>query len=69
MDDHDEQKNKGEQPVQALSCIFAEGEGFKPPIPERGIPDFESSAIDHSANLPLRFAKVQHFFILSKNLF
>ena len=37
---------------------FAEGEGFKPPIPERGIPDFESSAIDHSANLPcarLRF--------------
>ena len=33
---------------------FAEGEGFKPPIPERGIPDFESSAIDHSANLPLK---------------
>ncbi len=31
---------------------FAEDEGFKPPIPERGIPDFESSAIDHSANLP-----------------
>ncbi len=31
----------------------AEGEGFKPPIPERGIPDFESSAIDHSANLPM----------------
>ena len=31
----------------------AEGEGFKPPIPERGIPDFESSAIDHSANLPV----------------
>ena len=31
---------------------MAEGEGFKPPIPERGIPDFESSAIDHSANLP-----------------
>ena len=31
----------------------AEGEGFKPPIPERGIPDFESSAIDHSANLPI----------------
>ena len=30
-----------------------EGEGFKPPIPERGIPDFESSAIDHSANLPM----------------
>ena len=33
-------------------CVLAEGEGFKPPIPERGIPDFESSAIDHSANLP-----------------
>ena len=32
--------------------LLAEGEGFKPPIPERGIPDFESSAIDHSANLP-----------------
>ena len=32
--------------------FVAEGEGFKPPIPERGIPDFESSAIDHSANLP-----------------
>ena len=32
--------------------VLAEGEGFKPPIPERGIPDFESSAIDHSANLP-----------------
>ena len=32
--------------------IFAEGEGFKPPIPERGIPDFESSAFGHSANLP-----------------
>ena len=36
--------------------ILAEGEGFKPPIPERGIPDFESSAIDHSANLPFSFA-------------
>ena len=39
---------------------LAEGEGFKPPIPERGIPDFESSAIDHSANLPnvlLHFSK------------
>ena len=35
---------------------MAEGEGFKPPIPERGIPDFESSAIDHSANLPFSFA-------------
>ena len=34
--------------------VSAEGEGFKPPIPEKGIPDFESSAIDHSANLPRR---------------
>ncbi len=33
--------------------IVAEDEGFKPPIPERGIPDFESSAFGHSANLPL----------------
>ena len=32
--------------------FVAESEGFKPPIPERGIPDFESSAIDHSANSP-----------------
>ena len=32
---------------------LAEGEGFKPPIPEKGIPDFESSAFGHSANLPL----------------
>ena len=42
----------------------AEGEGFKPPIPERGIPDFESSAIDHSANLPFAFCgyKVNAFF-------
>ena len=35
-------------------CVLAEGEGFKPPIPEKGIPDFESSAIDHSANLPIK---------------
>ncbi len=35
-----------------IELLRAEGEGFKPPIPERGIPDFESSAIDHSANLP-----------------
>ena len=36
-----------------MAALFAEGEGFKPPIPERGIPDFDSSAIDHSANLPI----------------
>ena len=34
---------------------MAESEGFKPPIPEKGIPDFESSAIVHSANSPLVF--------------
>ena len=32
--------------------MFAEDEGFKPPIPVMGIPDFESSAFGHSANLP-----------------
>ena len=37
-----------------VELLCAEGEGFKPPIPERGIPDFESSAIDHSANLPIK---------------
>ncbi len=42
----------------------AEGEGFKPPIPERGIPDFESSAIDHSANLPYRKSKKTPFLML-----
>ena len=46
-------KIKG-KPLKAFLLLrFAEGEGFKPPIPEKGIPDFESSAIDHSANLPL----------------
>lgn len=34
--------------------IFAEDEGFKPPIPGKGIPDFESSAFGHSANLPIK---------------
>ena len=38
--------------MMSLFFCLAEGEGFKPPIPEKGIPDFESSAIDHSANLP-----------------
>ena len=32
--------------------LLAEDEGFKPPIPKKGIPDFESSAFGHSANLP-----------------
>ena len=38
--------------VGSLLHVLAESEGFKPPIPEKGIPDFESSAIDHSANSP-----------------
>ena len=56
--------NKKESPI----ALLAEGEGFKPPIPERGIPDFESSAIDHSANLPFLFAgaKLQIFFDCAK---
>ncbi len=36
---------------------LAEDEGFKPPIPEEGIPDFESSAFGHSANLPFMLSK------------
>ena len=51
----------------ALRLLFAEGEGFKPPIPEKGIPDFESSAIDHSANLPRkRGCKDKHFLLNTK---
>ena len=33
----------------------AESEGFKPPIPVMGIPDFESSAFGHSANFPKKY--------------
>lgn len=33
----------------------AESEGFKPPIPVMGIPDFESSAFGHSANFPKNY--------------
>ena len=55
----------------------AEGEGFKPPIPERGIPDFESSAFGHSANLPCdcksnkkrRFYKIKSLNYLRINSF
>lgn len=35
--------------------LLAEDEGFKPPIPVMGIPDFESSAFGHSANLPFQY--------------
>ena len=44
--------NKVPNDFDTLFLFCAESEGFKPPIPERGIPDFESSAIDHSANSP-----------------
>ena len=58
--------------------MFAEDEGFKPPIPVMGIPDFESSAFGHSANLPnlqplktvaviFTCAKITLFFHLAKN--
>ena len=43
---------KKESHTTLLMC-FAESEGFKPPIPVMGIPDFESSAFDHSANSPI----------------
>ena len=47
----------------------AEGEGFKPPIPGKGIPDFESSAFGHSANLPIFQMKMIdiYFSSLSKS--
>lgn len=32
--------------------LLAEKGGFEPPIPETGIPDFESGAFDHSATSP-----------------
>ncbi len=52
-----------------MPAKVAEGEGFKPPIPERGIPDFESSAIDHSANLPFfATAKLAIYFQLQAKM-
>ena len=45
-------KIKREAIKTSLFDLKAEEEGFKPPIPERGIPDFESSAFGHSAILP-----------------
>ena len=62
---------KKEKKSVATSSLFAEGEGFKPPIPEKGIPDFESSAIDHSANLPFLFCacKITTFFLMHQIFF
>ena len=56
------------EPIGFPFTLLAESEGFKPPIPERGIPDFESSAIDHSANSPLADAKVVKLFEIAKLL-
>ena len=43
---------KSSKSMSLKSLLLAEDEGFKPPIPKKGIPDFESSAFGHSANLP-----------------
>ena len=54
-----------------VSCCYiqeAEDEGFKPPIPKKGIPDFESSAFGHSANLPNLPCKSKHNSAISKIL-
>ena len=45
-------------PFAGRGACCAEGEGFKPPVPIKSTPDFESSAIDHSANLPKSGAKI-----------
>ena len=47
------EKGETSHRMPPLLKLLAEGEGFKPPIPVMGIPDFESSAFGHSANLPL----------------
>ena len=46
------QYNKRNPATMARFLLLAEGEGFKPPIPIKSIPDFESGAFDHSANFP-----------------
>lgn len=45
--------------IHVYICFKAEDEGFKPPIPKKGIPDFESSAFGHSANLPLTKTQIK----------
>ena len=61
-------KKMGSHPVTS-QFNQAEGEGFKPPIPGKGIPDFESSAFGHSANLPIFQMKMIdiYFSSLSKS--
>ncbi len=50
-------KRKEEEALTSSSLYYAEDEGFKPPIPGKGILDFESSAFGHSANLPFQHTK------------
>ena len=54
--------------IHPLFDLKAESEGFKPPIPKKGIPDFESSAFGHSANFPIRRCKSTTFFSKCKGL-
>ena len=56
--------------IMPHSFILAEDEGFKPPIPVMGIPDFESSAFGHSANLPFYLVRCKSntFFASDKIL-
>ncbi len=39
------------QPVQMIPFLFAEAEGFEPPVP-LGTPVFKTGVIDHSTKLP-----------------
>ena len=59
--DRESLKNIKVQNYTFCTSHLAEEEGFKPPIPERGIPDFESSAFGHSAILPLSVCKNNDF--------
>ena len=62
------QKNSKTEIVSFCYIHEAEDEGFKPPIPKKGIPDFESSAFGHSANLPNLPCKSKHNSAISKIL-
>ena len=39
-----------------FASLFAESEGFKPPVQQSRTADFESAPIDHSGNFPVSFA-------------
>ena len=66
---HLKTNKKNGKPTRDFPIYSAEGEGFKPPIPGKGIPDFESSAFGHSANLPIFQMKMIdiYFSSLSKS--